>query len=132
MKQYLIALFCSLLIIGCASTPSINYAESSLLLSLGMSKSEVKNILGTPRRTEVNQERERWHYWNPERMGLSTIDNEMLASDKVAVTFKDGKVVQWGTQGYMDDIIENQQKLINSTTSQPIKVEQTIIEQGSQ
>ncbi|EJE4150240.1 outer membrane protein assembly factor BamE [Vibrio metschnikovii] len=125
MKRFFLVFICSLMFLGCAQ--KINYGQSSLNLELGMTKQEVVGVLGTPRRTDVNDERERWYYWNPTQMGLASVDNEMLSSDKISVTFKDGKLTKWGSQNYMDDVMESQQKLLESTMNKPIKVEQTII-----
>lgn len=125
MKKILLVFICSLMFAGCAQ--KINYGQSSLKLDLGMTKQEVMSILGAPRRTDVNGERERWYYWNSTQVGLASVDNEMLSSDKISVTFKDGKLTKWGAQNYMDDVIETQKKLLESTMNKPIRVEQTII-----
>jgi outer membrane protein assembly factor BamE (lipoprotein component of BamABCDE complex) len=111
--------------LGCAQ--KINYGQLSLNLELGMTKQKVMGVLGTPRRTDVNDERERWYYWNSTQVGLASVDNEMLSSDKISVTFKGGKLTKWGAQNYMDDVMESQQKLLESTLNKPIRVEQTII-----
>lgn len=80
-----------------------------------MSKPEVSEILGSPRRTDVNEDRERWVYWNKVLIGFTPIDNESLAQDRLVVTFKDGKVTRWGKQTIADDITEASQKTIESS-----------------
>lgn len=116
MKRYFILLFMSVaLLAGCVN--KIDYNKQSLNLSLGMDKQQVTSIMGTPRRTDVNQERERWIYWNPVMVGLTPIDNEQLASDRLVITFVSGKVTKWGQQTLTDDMMEMSQKNIQSTIS---------------
>ncbi|MGM0429759.1 MAG: outer membrane protein assembly factor BamE domain-containing protein [Pseudomonadota bacterium] len=108
--KWLIATFTLVTLAGCANT--IDYGEASLNLELGMPKSEVVQLLGKPKRTDVNESRERWFYWNKEVIGFTPIDNEMLASDKLVVTFKNGHVVDWGKNAYMKDAMDVQQKIM--------------------
>lgn len=75
-----------------------------------MSKNDVMQVMGTPRRTDVNQERERWIYWNKAVYGYTVVDNEQLATDRLTVTFVNGKVTKWGQQTLTDDILESSQK----------------------
>lgn len=110
MKRALAVGIAALALAGCASR--VDYNKESLNLSLGMSKSSVQGVLGTPRRTDVNQDRERWIYWNPAMIGFTPIDNEQLATDRLVVTFKDGKVIRWGQQTAVDDAMESSQKMI--------------------
>ena len=101
----------ALTITACAPTvQKIDYNQKSMLLSLGMSKNDVMQIMGSPRRTDVNQERERWIYWNRTLYGYTIIDNEQLANDRLVVTFVNGKVTKWGQQTLTDDIMESSQK----------------------
>ncbi|QXO59689.1 outer membrane protein assembly factor BamE [Morganella morganii] len=94
---------------GCTNkTPDFN--QRSSMLSIGMSKADVRGILGDPRRTDVNQERERWIYWSQVYYGFTPVDNEQLANDRLTVTFNDGKVVKWGQQAFADDMLEASQK----------------------
>lgn len=111
--QKIITLFFALLLAGCASK-SINYGEQSINLELGMSKSQVTAIMGPPKRTDVNEKRERWVYWNKTAYGLVLVDNEMLAGDKLTVTFEDGKVTGWSQNAYMDDAAEIQKQMLES------------------
>lgn len=99
---------------GCA-TNRVDYNNNSRLLGMGMSKSEVSTVLGNPRRTDVNEDRERWIYWNAVRIGFTPIDNENLAQDRLVVTFKDGKVSRWGNQTFADDMNEATQKNLASS-----------------
>lgn len=112
--KFALALAFAALLGGCATT-NVDYNRSSSLLSLGMSKNEVKEILGNPRRTDVNADRERWIYWNKVFIGLTPIDNESLAQDRLVVTFTDGQVSRWGNQSIADDMIEANQKIIESS-----------------
>ncbi|WP_313240358.1 outer membrane protein assembly factor BamE domain-containing protein [Stutzerimonas kunmingensis] len=101
-------------IAGCANN-RIDYNRQSMSLSLGMSKADVQAVMGLPRRTDVNEERERWIYWNPVMMGFTPVDNEQLAQDRLVVTFEDGKVARWGNQTLTDDMLEASQKSIESS-----------------
>ncbi|EPM5418068.1 outer membrane protein assembly factor BamE domain-containing protein [Vibrio parahaemolyticus] len=124
MKNIIFSFIAALLITGCAQN-KIDYGKASLQLELGMSKQEVINILGEPKRTDVTESRTRWVYWNPETYGFTTFDNELLSSDSLVVTFEDGEVAKWGKSNLgpdMEEIYEQQQKLY----SNPIKTEVTI------
>ncbi|HID6539983.1 TPA: outer membrane protein assembly factor BamE domain-containing protein [Escherichia coli] len=94
---------------GCAN--KIDYNRASLNLAIGMSKTDVQGVMGAPRRTDVNTDRERWIYWNPVMVGFTPIDNEQLAQDRLVVTFVENKVTKWGKQTIADDISENTQKM---------------------
>lgn len=80
-----------------------------------MSKSDVQAIMGVPRRTDVNEDRERWIFWNPVMVGFTPMDNESLAQDRLVVTFKEGKVARWGNQTLAEDITEASQKSMESS-----------------
>lgn len=116
MKWLCVFVLC-FLISGCAN--KIDYNKASLNLSLGMTKAEVQQIMGPPRRTDVNSERERWIYWNPVLIGFTPIDNEQLAQDRLVVTFVNNKVTKWGKQTIADDINENTQKIYQSAFQKP-------------
>lgn len=88
----------------------VDYNQKSMLLSLDMGKNDVMQVLGSPRRTDVNKERERWIYWNPVLVGLTVLDNEQLANDRLVVTFESGRVTRWGQQSFVDDAMEMSQK----------------------
>lgn len=123
MKKIMILFFTiiTLLASGCAN--KIDYNQRSLRLSLGMDKPEVQSIMGNPRRTDVNSDRERWIYWNPTMVGFTLIDNEQLAQDRLVVTFVNGKVTKWGQQTIADDISESTQKMYQQARENP----QTVI-----
>ncbi|CAM5469417.1 hypothetical protein SSTU70S_02408 [Stutzerimonas stutzeri] len=103
-----------LIIAGCANN-RIDYNRQSMNLSLGMSKADVQATMGLPRRTDVNEDRERWIYWNPVVMGLTPVDNEQLAQDRLVVTFENGKVARWGNQTLTTDMMEASQKTIEAS-----------------
>ena len=114
MKKIILALFLgasSIAITACApSEQKIDYNQKSMLLSLGMTKNDVMQIMGAPRRTDVNAEREPWIYWNKTRYAYTIVDNEQLANDRLVVTFVNGKVTKWGQQTLTDDLMESSQK----------------------
>lgn len=120
MKKLLLSSFLvlsALTISGCAQEKQINYNQKSSMLSLGMDKDQVRTVLGDPRRTEVNTERERWVYWGKVYYGFTPVDNEQLSQDRLVVTFQDGKVTKWGQQTLSDDALEMSQKTIEATTN---------------
>ncbi|EWC39055.1 outer membrane protein assembly factor BamE [Stutzerimonas stutzeri] len=114
MRNIIAVLLFALTLTGCANN-RIDYNQKSMNLSLGMSKADVQAVMGLPRRTDVNQDRERWIYWNPVMMGFTPVDNEQLAQDRLVVTFEDGKVARWGNQTLTDDMLEASQKSIESS-----------------
>ncbi|MFS7359295.1 cell envelope protein SmpA [Rahnella inusitata] len=116
MKKFLIsALLLVVFLTGCANR--IDYNKQSINLSLGMGKQAVSSIMGPPRRTDVNEDRERWIYWNPVMVGFTAVDNEQLAGDRLVVTFKNGKVSKWGQQTLTDDLLEASQKNIQTMSA---------------
>lgn len=50
------------------------------------------------------------------------MDNESLATDRLVVTFENGKVTRWGQQTFTDDAMEmsqkNMQAIIEATKKQ--------------
>lgn len=83
-----------------------DYNQRPILLSLGMGKNDVMQIMRAPRRMDVNAERERWIYWNKALYGYTVVDNEQLATDRLTVTFVNGIVTKWGQQTLTDDMVE--------------------------
>lgn len=126
--KILVIVALSMLASCAANRPAYNQLTSSL--SLGMGKQQAKMIMGAPRRTDVNADRERWIYWNPTMIGFTLLDNENLADDRVVITFREGEIVSWGNQTYADDIIrmsQEAQKAALDVYKDGIKIEQTII-----
>lgn len=114
VMKLLVTAILALLLAGCAGS-SVDYNRQSMNLGLGMSKSDVREIMGMPRRTDVNESRERWIFWNPVMVGFTPIDNEQLSQDRLVVTFEQGQVVKWGNQTMADDIMEASQKSMESS-----------------
>lgn len=114
MRNLLVAFVACLMMAGCAGN-RIDYNRQSINLALGMTKTDVQGIMGMPRRTDVNEDRERWIFWNPVMVGFTPMDNESLAQDRLVVTFKDGKVARWGNQTLAEDITEASQKSMESS-----------------
>lgn len=119
MRKVLLAIAISvsaLTLSACApKVQTVDYNQKSMLLSLGMSKNDVMQIMGAPRRTDVNPDRERWIYWNKSVYGYTVFDNEQLATDRLVVTFIDNKVNKWGQQSMTDDMMEMSQKTIEAS-----------------
>nr|WP_288454574.1 cell envelope protein SmpA [uncultured Pseudomonas sp.] len=114
MRKLLVTFVACLMMVGCAGN-RIDYNRQSINLALGMSKADVQGIMGMPRRTDVNEDRERWIFWNPVMVGFTPMDNESLAQDRLVVTFKEGKVARWGNQTLAEDITEASQKSMESS-----------------
>ncbi|MEI7177136.1 outer membrane protein assembly factor BamE domain-containing protein [Pectobacterium carotovorum] len=118
--KWLFTLMALFMLSGCAN--KIDYNRASLNLAIGMSKSDVQGVMGAPRRTDVNTDRERWIYWNPVVVGFTPIDNEQLAQDRLVVTFINNKVIKWGKQTIADDITESTQKMYQQSRENPQQV----------
>lgn len=114
MGKWITLALTALLLAGCAGN-RVDYNRSSLDLAIGMSKADVQAVMGAPRRTDVNESRERWIFWSPVVVGLTPIDNESMAKDRLVVTFEDGNVSRWGNQTLADDIIEASRKSMESS-----------------
>lgn len=83
---------------GCAGIP---YNQRAMGLSMDMTKDQVVSQMGPPRKTAARKNAdgdltERYFWWSPARIGLASVDNEMLSSDRVFVTFTNGHVSEWG------------------------------------
>ena len=113
MFKWLAVVMLSVFMVGCASR--VDYNRKSIDLAIGMNKSEVRAVMGEPRRTDVNEERERWIFWNSAIIGFTPIDNETLSQDRLVVTFVEGKVTRWGNQTYMDDAAEISRRTMESS-----------------
>lgn len=114
MRRFFAMIFTIFLIAGCASN-QIDYNRSSLDLEIGMSKMDVQGLMGPPRRTDVNEDRERWIFWSPVVIGFTPMDNEHLAQDRLVVTFRGGKVVRWTNQTLSDDMLEASERMLESS-----------------
>lgn len=126
MKKVLTVL-ALLFLSACAST-SINYAQEASKINLGMSKSDVLAILGTPKKTSMRKVGdvvvEEMSYWSKTIVGFSTLDNEALAQDRVTVVLEDGVVTEYGDffsnmDRYMDKSMEHTKEMMKAmqTTS---------------
>jgi outer membrane protein assembly factor BamE (lipoprotein component of BamABCDE complex) len=116
-KTLLAVVLGGVLLTGCAGQ-GIDYNAASSSLQIGMSKEQVRHQLGSPRRTDVNAERERWIYWSPAVYGFTPVDSEVLAADRLVVTFREGGVTQWGNQTMQADALEMSSKIMSGVYSQ--------------
>ncbi|WP_263080873.1 hypothetical protein [Endozoicomonas sp. Mp262] len=125
--KYILTLILSLTLVGCAST-KINYAQEASKLSLAMTKQDVIQLLGQPKRTSVRMHQgkkvEELSYWSEVVYGCTPVDNEMLANDRVTITLTDGVVTEWGDKldhnRMIEKAYEQQQKLLQDI--QPAEV----------
>lgn len=120
----IIALFLGLT--GCSTqqVKPVSYNQKALNLKVGMTKDEVINLLGTPKKVSAIKTpegfEEIYSYWGISRLVYSyaSVDNEALSQDRLAVTFLDGKVTQWGDK-FDPTVISNQTlKTIQQTSQQ--------------
>lgn len=71
------------------------------------------DLFGTPKKVSASQTQqgfeEIYSYWGVSRLAFSyaQIDNEVLSQDRLAVTFLNGKVTQWGDK-FDPTVINNQ------------------------
>lgn len=122
----------TILLAGCATTPSLGL--KSLQLQSGMTKSEVQQILGTPKMTSVRKSGEStietWNYWSKTMMNWVVFDDPMIsgAGNRLSVTFENGKVKSWGDQYDFANIGEETGQAMAEAMKNlpPIKVEQTV------
>jgi len=111
-----------ILFVGMTGCAPVNYTKLSLGLSMDMPKEQVVQLMGEPRRVSArkveNGISERYFWWSPKVMGLVVVDNEMLSTDRMAVRFLNGKVIEWGDNydfsQTIDRSIEMQEKIIKN------------------
>lgn len=97
----LIPIFLALSCFSCATT-RVPYGKLSQNLNIGMTKAEVKQILGEPRTTSMevvgNDNVETWSYYPVMIYGFTPIDNPHLApaGDRLNVGFQKDQLFYWG------------------------------------
>jgi outer membrane protein assembly factor BamE (lipoprotein component of BamABCDE complex) len=131
----LVVIFLGLL--GCATVPSLG--EKSTSLKVGMTKSEVTQVLGAPKTTSVKQlddgVQEKWSYWTKTVIGFTVFDDPNLAGSghRLTVTFKNDVLQSWGDQLDMSNIMENSTEAMKEMMKnmQPIQVEQRVYQGDS-
>jgi outer membrane protein assembly factor BamE (lipoprotein component of BamABCDE complex) len=128
MKKIILTSIIALLLgtTGCSTqqVKPVSYNQKALNLKVGMTKDEIINLLGTPKKVSAIKTpeglEEIYSYWGISRLVYSyaPIDNEALSQDRLAVTFLDGKVTQWGDK-FDPTVIANQTlKTIQQTSQQ--------------
>ena len=131
MKKLLMLVLC-LGLAGCATVPS--FGQKSTMLRVGMTKSEVIQILGNPKTTSVqkleDEIQEKWMYWSKSMVGYITFDDPNMAGsgNRLAVTFENDVLQSWGDQldfsNMMGQSTQYMKEMMKSM--QPIQVEQTV------
>ena len=133
MKKQFILVLLVLFFVGCATT-KINFGIQSTLLEIGMSKDEVKGILGSPKTTSVRSTQdgivEKWSYWNKTMVGYVVFDDPNMAGsgNRLTVTFNNGVVQSWGDQLDYSNMLEQNAQIMQDAMKNipPIEVKQTI------
>ena len=69
-----------------------------LNIDMGMSKSEVKKIMGDPYKREADEQREIWFYITDYHEHITVVD-EIRETEVTALVFQNNKLVQWGIAG---------------------------------
>ena len=136
MKKLLAVLLC-LGLCGCATVPS--FGEKSTLLKVGMTKSEVTQILGAPKTTSVKKlddgVEERWMYWSKSRVGYVVFDDPNMAGsgNRLAVTFKNDVLQSWGDQLDFSNMMGQSTEAMNEMMKNmpPVQVEQKVYQEGA-
>jgi len=96
---------------GCRVGPSLG--QKSTLLELGMSREQVREILGAPKTTSVRavgeDPVEYWIYWRNQGLLAASMDSPYFArgSDRLQVAFRDGHLASWGDQLDMGFIMDS-------------------------
>jgi outer membrane protein assembly factor BamE (lipoprotein component of BamABCDE complex) len=106
MKRVFIVIAC--LIYGCAQP--VSYAQKSMNLSMGMTKQQVAQIMGEPKKLSASKSGDRliekYSWWSKKTIGFTSFDNEMLSDDRLYVSFEDGRVVSWGDKYDPSEIMD--------------------------
>ncbi len=113
---------------GCATPP--DYAKKSMYLSMDMTKKQVIEIMGEPKRFSARKSGdkllEKFSWWSEKTIGFTTFDNEMLSEDRLYVSFVDGKVQSWGDKydptDMMDKSMESQREMMKNFQESGTKV----------
>ena len=78
-----------LCLFSCATTEKMNQ------LSIGQTKTQVRSVLGEPKRTSVISGVESWHYLFP-RSNYEAFNRLGQVGEKQVVVFRNGVVSEWG------------------------------------
>lgn len=97
MKKAIIVSILGLLLIGCAGSPDWN-REKLNELEVGMTKEQVRKIMGQPREKGATDIREYWLYQTSNYRAYETPCWEYLTP----VVFKDDRVIGWGRHLWVD------------------------------
>ncbi|OIO35612.1 MAG: hypothetical protein AUJ74_05160 [Candidatus Omnitrophica bacterium CG1_02_44_16] len=132
MKKLVCLFAMAIFMCGCATCPTLG--EKSTMLKVGMSKQEVKNILGAPKTTSVQKLddgiQEKWAYWTKKMIGYVVFDDPNMAGsgNRLTVTFKNDVVQSWGDQLDYSDMIDKSTQNMREVMKNmpPVKVEQTV------
>lgn len=111
---------------GCA----MNYTERAMSITMDMTKKDVLDIMGPPRKNAARKAPdgviERYSWWSPKFIGLMSFDNELLATDRVFVSFRNGKVIEWGDKydfsDTMDKARDSQTEILKNTQNKNYQI----------
>ncbi|TCK70351.1 hypothetical protein [Lonepinella koalarum] len=111
LKKWMITvIFCFL--VGCANKPSYN--QLAMNLQMGMTKQEVINLLGEPKkvfaRSTNKGQVEVLSYWGLVLVGFNVVDNQMLSQDRLSVTLLNNKVTEWGDKLDSGEMLDKTQE----------------------
>jgi len=103
MKGIVTVSILGLFLTGCGAMKGLEAAanrDKLLQVSVGMTKEQVRQVMGKPYRREVYEPREIWFYITEWQKDGYTTSDEMTP-----LVFEDGKLVGWGSQ-FVDEDLE--------------------------
>jgi len=102
---------------GCAGSPiqtgweAEKNRKAMLHLNIGMTKAEVQNIMGEPRKTEAySRDGRNIEFWLYMTEGRDIYDRTLRDSNFTPLAFEDGKLIGWGRNFY-DQTLKYEHKI---------------------
>ena len=117
MSKVMVSLVLAAFLSGCAGSPVQTGWEAEknrkalLHLNIGMTKVEVQNIMGEPRKTEAySKDGRNIEFWLYMTEGIGIYDRTLRDSNFTPLAFEDGKLIGWGRNFY-DQTLKYEHKI---------------------
>lgn len=117
MTKVIFTLICVAFISACAGSPVQTRQEAEINrkamfnLNIGMTKDNVLNIMGQPRKSEVySKNGKSIEFWLYMTEGVTTDDRRLRDSNFTPIAFENGRVTGWGRNFY-DETIKYEHKI---------------------